>query len=110
MSYKVRWHLLMTPGEGEIAFAQELLAGKQVCYRQYEVGPYYVDIALPEYKIAIEVDDKNKRRGRAKRRRQIRRDDYLNRQGWKVVQVLNTADPKIIWDVLEQAITESPSI
>lgn len=102
---KLKWHLILNPGQGEVALCQEMLAGGLHPHRQYMVGPYYLDVALPEYKLAIEVDDSRKFRGRAKKRRQAKRTAYIEGEGWQFVRVLNTADPKIIWEVLEEALT-----
>lgn len=84
---KTRWHLLLNPGVGETAAAKALLSANHLVYRQWPIAGYFVDIALPKYRVAVEIDDPDKftRRGN---KRQIKRHEAIEKQGWKIIRIL----------------------
>lgn len=52
--------------------------------QQYKIGPFFVDFALPEFKIAIEYDGADYHLDIEK---DEARDSYLRKQGWDVVRI-----------------------
>lgn len=56
--------------------------------KQYVVPParYRINIALPQYKIAIECDGKAYHSTPAQKARDRQKDAYLRRKGWKVLR------------------------
>lgn len=54
--------------------------------RQYSIGKYFVDFALPDLKIAVEVDGGNWHRTDRKRRQDEEKSSYLKSTGWLVVR------------------------
>ena len=50
---------------------------------QYKVGPFYIDLAFPEIKLAIETDGKNYHWTEEQRQRDQYRQKRLEQQGWK---------------------------
>lgn len=91
MSIATRRRLLGRPGIGELRLEQLLLAAKEDVVPQYEICGYFVDFALPDEKIAIEVDSKHRynTRGELRLRKDIRRQVALERAGWRIIRVLN---------------------
>jgi site-specific DNA-cytosine methylase/very-short-patch-repair endonuclease len=55
--------------------------------RQYPIGPYFVDLAIPNLKIAIEVDGGNWHNTERKKDQDARKELYLKSEGWTVVRV-----------------------
>jgi site-specific DNA-cytosine methylase/very-short-patch-repair endonuclease len=55
--------------------------------RQYAVGPYFIDLAIPELKIGIEVDGGSWHKIEKKKRQDEKKKEYLNKEGWIVVRV-----------------------
>jgi very-short-patch-repair endonuclease len=53
--------------------------------KQAKCGPYYVDIALPKYKIAIECDGKDFHSSPSQKKYDKKRSAYLYRHGYKHV-------------------------
>lgn len=53
---------------------------------QYALGPYWIDLALPEYKLAIELDGYKYHSSAKQRGHDKRRDAYMVRQGWTVMR------------------------
>lgn len=50
--------------------------------RQYGFGPYRLDLAYPEPKVAIEIDSAQRHSGTASYRRDREKWNLLTRQGW----------------------------
>jgi site-specific DNA-cytosine methylase/very-short-patch-repair endonuclease len=55
--------------------------------RQYPVGPYSVDLAIPHLKIAVEVDGGCWHQTSRKQDQDIVKEAYLHDEGWTVVRV-----------------------
>ena len=53
---------------------------------QYPLGPYWIDLAIPKYKLAIELDGKKYHKNRKAQEHDRRRDAYMQRLGWKVMR------------------------
>lgn len=54
---------------------------------QHPVGPYFVDLALPDDKIAVEVDGGNWHQEENKAAKDRVKTEYLREAGWNVVRV-----------------------
>lgn len=53
---------------------------------QYPFGPYWIDLALPEYKLALECDGDSYHSGRKMQEHDQKRDAYMRKRGWKVMR------------------------
>lgn len=53
---------------------------------QHPLGPYWIDLALPEYLLAIELDGYKYHSSPKQREHDKRRDAYMTRQGWTVMR------------------------
>lgn len=49
-------------------------------------GPYLIDVALPQYKLAIECDGKEYHSTPEQKAHDRRKDRYLRKRGWKVLR------------------------
>lgn len=58
---------------------------------EYCVPPYFIDIALPERKIAIEIDGMYWHRLPSQKRKDRNRSRILHRQGWRVYRFSSEA-------------------
>jgi very-short-patch-repair endonuclease len=54
-------------------------------YTQYRCGYYYIDLALPRYRLAIECDGKAFHSSPKQKARDKKRTSFLYRHGWKHV-------------------------
>jgi very-short-patch-repair endonuclease len=77
-------HLADSPMKSRIRVAIED-AGLPVPVLQHPVGPYFLDMAYPELKIAVEYDGGQHLKP-ARARRDLRRQAYLTAAGWTVVR------------------------
>ena len=84
---RLRWGLLLHPGRGEVAACEALKAAGHQVVRQLQVAGYYVDLAIEELRVAVEVDDPGKMLHARDRRRQEARQAQIEAAGWKVVRV-----------------------
>lgn len=78
------------PGESALeAKAIEVIAkrGLPLPVQQHQVGPYRIDLAYPEYKIAIEVDGWAFHQSRTSFELDRARDNDLTEAGWRVLRV-----------------------
>jgi very-short-patch-repair endonuclease len=56
--------------------------------RQFEIGPYRIDIAFPNAKLAVECDGAQYHRGtELQLERDQKRDKYLARKGWRTLRI-----------------------
>lgn len=55
-------------------------------YPQFPAGPYYLDFADPFKKIALEIDGKIHLDAEVKQR-DIKKDSYLEKNGWTVIRI-----------------------
>jgi very-short-patch-repair endonuclease len=53
---------------------------------QYQIGNYYIDFAIPEKKIAIEIDGHKWHATQEQRERDNARARYIMQQGWVVIR------------------------
>lgn len=67
---------------------------------QHPCGPYRIDIALPDYGLAIECDGKAYHSTPEQKRHDRRKDNYLRKHGWSVMRFkgsqINGQMPKVI--------------
>jgi very-short-patch-repair endonuclease len=67
------------------------LNGRSICSgrvkSQMEIGPYRIDLAFPEVKLAIECDGKEFHTDPVDRARDQKRDEYLRGLGWTVLRL-----------------------
>lgn len=67
---------------------------------QYPCGPYRIDLALPDYDLAIECDGEAYHSAPEQKRRDRRKDRYLRKYGWSVMRIkgkqINGDLPKVI--------------
>lgn len=67
---------------------------------QYPCGPYRIDLALPDYGIAIECDGEAYHSTPEQKRHDRRKDNYLRKHGWSVMRFkgsqINGQMPKVI--------------
>jgi very-short-patch-repair endonuclease len=77
-------HLTQSPMESRIRIAIED-AGLPMPVLQYRVGPYFLDLAYPERKIALEYDGREHLTPE-RARRDLNRQAYITREGWTVVR------------------------
>jgi len=77
-------HLAQSPMESRIRIAIED-AGLPVPVMQHQVGPYFLDMAYPERKLAVEHDGRDHLTPE-RARRDLSRQAYLTREGWTVVR------------------------
>jgi very-short-patch-repair endonuclease len=57
---------------------------------QVVIGNYRADFALPNHKIAIEIDGHDYHKTREQRTHDARRERYLQLQGWRVIRFTGT--------------------
>lgn len=57
---------------------------------QFPIGPYYADFALPEDKLAIEIDGQEFHASKEQRTRDAKRDRFFMEQGWRVARFTGT--------------------
>ena len=76
----------MAPGVGEIEAVRALQDAGYTVVRQLAIRGYFVDIAIPELGVVIEVDSPSKKMKRAQKRRQR----VIEADGWKVLRCLST--------------------
>jgi len=76
-----------SPIEADLAYAlstKSMTAGR--VKPQYGVGPYFVDLAFPEVKLAIECDGRRFHSDPADVARDQHRTQYLAKLGWRVLR------------------------
>lgn len=54
---------------------------------QVKCGPYRIDIAIPEYRLAIECDGKAYHSSPEQKKHDARKNYYLKKNGWKVCRL-----------------------
>jgi very-short-patch-repair endonuclease len=66
--------------------------------REFPAGSYLIDFALVEEKIAIEVDGKQYHSTEEQQAHDEAKDDYLRKNGWRVVRLASNQcwNPKIL--------------
>jgi len=70
---------------------------------QVEEGPYRIDLAVPEKKIAIELNGHEFHKSRRQRTDDAKRERYLQRQGWKVIRFTGTEVHADVMGCIEEA-------
>ncbi|HZH58645.1 MAG TPA: DUF559 domain-containing protein [Metabacillus sp.] len=67
---------------------------------QERCGPYWIDLALPTYRIAIECDGKAYHSMPEQKKHDKKKDKYLRRNGWSVLRFtgsdINGNMPKVL--------------
>jgi hypothetical protein len=71
---------------------------------QVVVGNYRVDLAIPEKKVAIELDGHEFHKSREQRTSDAQRERYLQRQGWQVIRFTGTEIHKDVLGCIDEAI------
>ncbi len=79
-----------------------LAMGVKEKYVNYPLGGYYVDIALPRKRIAIEYNGKFWHQHKSKE--DMRRVKALNRCGWRVLSILSDKQPPaaLVWEWVKE--------
>ncbi len=54
---------------------------------QFKIGMYRIDLAFPDRLLAIECDGKKWHSSKEQKERDEKRDNYLRKQGWKVIRI-----------------------
>lgn len=70
---------------------------------QYEIGPYRVDFAIPDKKVAIELDGHDYHKTKEQRTNDAQRERYLELEGWRVIRFTGTEVYKDAIACVEQA-------
>ncbi|WP_339063542.1 DUF559 domain-containing protein [Tepidibacillus marianensis] len=80
---------------------------------QYPMGKYRIDIAFPQYKIAIECDGHQFHSSKEAKERDKRKDKLLRSKGWKVIRIpgwmIYKSLPRVI-RIIEDEIKEKASV
>lgn len=65
---------------------------------EYKIGPYRVDIYIPELNLVIEHDGHYYHNRKDAHQRENRKDDYLQSHGYQILRIkeINTIPPKIV--------------
>jgi very-short-patch-repair endonuclease len=71
---------------------------------QVVVGPYRVDLAILEKRVAIELDGHEFHKSREHRTRDAKRERYLQKQGWQVVRFTGTEIHNDVLQCIQEAI------
>src|SRR3990167_2826259 len=74
--------------------------------KQYSVGPFFADIAFPEYKIVVEYDGEAYHQNKQK---DNERDVYFEKYGWTIFRV-NKFNWKLVLLLLQNDVTFPPNI
>jgi very-short-patch-repair endonuclease len=72
---------------------------------QVEEGPYKIDLAHPEKKIAIELDGHDFHKTRSQRTNDAKRERYLQMKGWKVIRFTGTEIYNDLLGCIDEAVT-----
>lgn len=71
---------------------------------QVVVGPYRVDLAIPEKKVAIELDGHEFHKTSNQRTHDAQRERYLQKQGWQVIRFTGKEIHKDVFACIDDAI------
>ena len=71
---------------------------------QVVVGPYRVDLAIPEKRVAIELDGHQFHSTPQQRTRDAKRERFLQREGWQVIRFTGTEIHKDVLGCIDEAI------
>ena len=71
---------------------------------QYEIGPYRVDFAVPDKKVAIELDGHDYHKTKEQRTNDAQRERYLELDGWRVIRFTGTEIYQDVEKCINQAI------
>lgn len=82
----------------EIALAQDKLPG---LIPQFQIGGYRIDFALPEQKIAIELDGHDYHKSKDQRTYDAKRERDLQKLGWTVIRFTGTEVYKNVYKCIE---------
>ena len=87
----------------ELTFFFEAMLQIQDLKPQVEVGPYRVDLAIPEKKVAIELDGHEFHKTRLQRTNDAERRIFLQKQGWEVITFTGSQINKDVHQCIEDA-------
>ena len=71
---------------------------------QVIVNSYRIDLAIPEKKVAIELDGHEFHKTRTQRTNDAKRERYFQRQGWQVIRFTGTEIHKDVSKCIDEAI------
>ena len=71
---------------------------------QVVVDSYRIDLAVPEKKVAIELDGHEFHKSREQRTYDAKRQRYLQRQGWQVIRFTGTEIYEDVFKCIDEAI------
>jgi very-short-patch-repair endonuclease len=87
----------------EERFLEDCVSVGLIVEPNYKVGPIHADFAIPEKKIAIEIDSKQYHSSPESILEDERRDDIYNSYGWGVIRIKSVGVLKdgeeIVWDI-----------
>ena len=72
---------------------------------QVVVGPYRIDLAIPEKKVALELDGHDFHKTPQQRTRDAKRDRYFQMNGWQVIRFTGTEIHRDVLGCIEEAKT-----
>jgi very-short-patch-repair endonuclease len=97
-----RLRLCETPIELRFfVFAMDKIPGLRP---QVVVDSYRIDLAIPNKKVAIELDGHEFHKSREHRTYDAKRERYLQRQGWQVIRFTGTEIHKDVFECIGEAI------
>jgi very-short-patch-repair endonuclease len=72
----------------ELKIITQLLKYKNLKFESnYEVKPYFIDIAFPKHKVGLEIDGRAYHSSEEQRARDELRQEYLEMKGWRIERV-----------------------
>lgn len=72
-----------------------------IALRQYQIGKYYSDFYYPDFNIVLEVDGKKFHSQSVDFAHDRKRDEFMNKQGYKIVRVSGSMIYKNVAGVLQ---------
>lgn len=75
------------PSPPEKQFGRFLIISGLKYIEELQLGFYFIDFALPEYKLAIEIDSKQFHSSEEQIRHDAKKDEYLKSIGWDVLRL-----------------------
>jgi len=89
-----------------------LLSRGHYIVTQYPMGRYRIDIAFPQYKLAVECDGRQFHSTKEAMERDRRKDNYLRSNGWTVIRIsgrtINKSLPTAVKRIEDKIELKSP--
>lgn len=71
---------------------------------QFKVGKYRIDLAFPEYLLAIECDGKEWHSSSRQRNRDAEKDKFLGENGWRIIRITGSDIYRSADDIVKELI------